>query len=465
MNRAALTAGYLSHVAQRRARASELTAALRESELLEAIYRGRYLSRPLFLGQAEREQLYADVEAVRAALVSLPDRMFGGDLAAYGRAVGANEVQLSAVLRNTARPVTRQARADLYAEASGFKLLEFNIGAAVGGMDNADICRGLLASPVLAEFAAARGLGYVDSMREQVNNMFAETGTDPGSFPVVAIAASPRMYADIGVYLHYLAARWRELGLDAYACRVEELQVRGGRVWLGGRAVDMISRLFLMDDVLEPGALETVGPLLDAAARGEVKMFTPLDSELLGSKCGLAMLCDESNRHLFSDAELASFDRIVPWTRLVRRGPVTLADGTRADLLDYAAEHADDLVLKPALLHSGAGVLLGWHPDTSPRLWRERLAAAIDGPNVLQRRIRPEPELFPGDDGEPVPWVVTWGVFTGVNGYAGVLARAATMASNLTVINVDRGASVGCCLSAVGDGGSGPLSGGGPRAG
>jgi hypothetical protein len=451
VNRAALTASYLSEV--RRRGAAELLGALPESELLRAMYHGRYLSRPLFIGRAELDQLYADIENVRAALVRLPDLLFGGDLAAYARALGANETLVSAVLRSTGRPVTRQARADLYADASGFRLLEFNIGAAVGGMDNADICRGLLAHPVLAEFAKTHELGYVDSMREQVNNMFAETGVPPGSYPMVVLAASPPVYAGIGGYLRHLAVRWRELGLDAYVCRAEELRARGGRVWLGGRAVDMISRLFLVDDFFEPEALAALGPVLDAAGRGEVKMFTPLDSELLGNKGALAMISDERNRQLFSAAELASFDRIVPWTRMVRPGRVTLPGGERVDLLDYAAAHQDDLVLKPVLLHSGKGVLLGWHPGTSPRLWRQQLAEALGSPYVVQRRIRPVPELFPGDDGELAGWIVTWGVFTGVRGYAGAYARAATVDSSMAVINVDTGASVGCCLSALADDG------------
>lgn len=451
MDRIALTAQYLDQVKRRGAKAGELVGAVAESEFLRSLYHGRYLSRPLFIGRDEIQRLHADVENLRAALASLPDRLYQGDLAAYARAVGANEVQVRAVQHSTGRPVTRLARADLYAEATGFRVLEFNIGSGVAGMDNADLCRGLLTHPLLAEFAEIRRLGYVDSMREHVASVLAETGTDPGSFPMVALAALPRLYEDIGVYLHHLARRWQELGLDAHACRAEDLEVRGGRVWLGGRAVDIVYRLFLMDDFLQPEGLAIVGPLLEAASRGEVKIFTPLDSELLGNKSALAMISDDRNRHLFSPDELASFDRIVPWTRQVRPGPVTLEDGTRVDLLDYAAEHRADLVLKPSLLHSGWGVVLGWHPTTSPRLWRDRLAEAMTGSYVLQRRVRPAPEMFPGEAGELVPWIVTWGVFTGVNGYSGVLARAATVASDLAVIGMDTGASAGCCLLAPAD--------------
>jgi hypothetical protein len=104
---------------------------------------------------------------------------------------------------------------------------------------------------------------------------------------------------------------------------------------------------------------------------------------------------------------------------MVRPGPVTLEDGSQTDLLDYALSHQDDLALKPTLLHGGNGVLLGWHQDTSPQLWAERIRAALDGPYVIQRRIRPVPELVPAQDGDLTPWIVAWSAFTMLGRYGG----------------------------------------------
>jgi hypothetical protein len=67
---------------------------------------------------------------------------------------------------------------------------------------------------------------------------------------------------------------------------------------------------------------------------------------------------------------------------------------------------------------------------------------------VIQRRVRPEPELFPDDRGELVPWIVTWGVFTLTAGHGGVFTRAVTVTSGVTTINRDSGAYVGSGLSA-----------------
>jgi hypothetical protein len=450
MNRAALTALYLDRVRQRGAGPDELTGDIAESDdvLLNLFYPGmQYLSRPVFIDAAERDRLYAGTETVRGLLVTLPERLYEGDYAAFARDAGATDYQIEALSASRSNPVSPQARADLYEDATGFKLMEFNMGSALGGMEIPDVCRAMLRHPLLAGFAAEYGLGYHDTQCEQVANMLAGTGFAAGDGPVVAVADWPSSYhSRLGPYMHKLALRWREYGLDAHACHMGELKVSGGKVWLEGRRVDIVARMFMLEYLLEPGAPELMDPVLGAAGRGEVAMFTPLDTELYGSKAAVAMLSEERNRHLFTPAELASIDAMVPWTRRVVPGPVTLEDGSTVDLLDYAIDQQDDLVLKAALRFGGQEVLPGWHRDTSAALWHDQLAAAAGGPYVLQRRIRPVPDLFPGQGGAPESWIVAWGVYTVASGYGGIITRAGTVDSGLAVLNVGVGARVGCCL-------------------
>ncbi|HEY2575520.1 MAG TPA: hypothetical protein VGI74_04365 [Streptosporangiaceae bacterium] len=451
MDRAGLTAAYLDEVKRAGATPAELTGDMAESAgiLLNSFSPGTpYLSRPLFAASPECGQLYTGVEAVRQLLVTLPDRLYDGDFTAFAQDAGAEDYQLQAIAASRSGQVSPQARADLYEDATGFKLMEFNMGSALGGMENADLCRAMLRHPLLASFAAGHGLGYVDTMRAQVAGLLAGTGFAPGSSPVVAVADWPGSYASrLGPYMHKLAARWREFGLDAHGCHMGELEYRSGRVWLGGRAVDVVSRMWLLEYLLEPGAAELLDPLLGAVARGEVAMFTPLDTELFGSKASLAMLSDERNRHLFTRQELASIDAILPWTRAVRPGPVTLEDGGTASLFDYAIGHASELVLKPTLRYGGQEVLPGWHPDTTPELWRDQLTKAMGGPYVIQRRIHPVPELFPAGGGELASWIVAWGVYTTSSGFGGIITRAGLVSSALAVLNVSAGAHLGCCLT------------------
>lgn len=448
MNGAELTGLYLEEVKRSGVRPTELHRGSKQTpQLIQDFYQERYLTRPLFLGYEETQQLQTDLRNLHSALVSLPDRRFGGDLAAFARALGMAEVQVSAIMRSRGKTVTQQFRADLYPAATGFKLLELNMGSAIGGVDNSDLCRMYLRHPLLRQFADKHRLGFVDTMQEQVNNMFAETGFAPGSRPFMATTDWPSSFETLEPFMRHFDSRLQEMGMDAHPCHIGQLEIRDGGVWLGEKRVDIIQRLFMLEDLLEyPDAAKLMDPILAAAARGDVKIFTPMDAELFASKAALAMLSDEQTRPLLAPHELASIDRILPWTRMVRPGPVTLEDGREVELLEYAKTHRHELALKPTMQHGGKGVLLGWLPDTDQATWEEQLQAALDEPYVVQRRIRPVPELFPSDDGDPVPWIVSWGVFSVINGYGGVYARASRVDSGNEVIGFYKGAFSGCCL-------------------
>jgi hypothetical protein len=451
-DRATLTAGYLDAMARHGATARDLLAVIPDAGLLGTAGRPPYLSRPLFLGHAESYGLNADLQHLRAALVSLPDRLYDGDLAAFAAAAGLTGDQAAAVLLTRTAKVTELARADMYAQpgeslgSSRLRLLELNFGSPVDGIDNGELCRAMLRHPVLRDFARTHRLSYTDTFSQHLDLIFDESGFKRDSSPTVALTDWPPHYGRLGPFLHKITRRWRARGLDAHACHIGQLSYSGGRVRLRGRPVDIVFRLFLTEHLLEPDGHALMDPVLDAAARGDVMLFTPLDSELYGSKACLAMLSDPASQQVFSPEERAAIDRLLPWTRMVRPGPVILEDGRTVDLYDYAVSRAEDLILKPALLHGGLGALAGWHPDTSEARWRDRLAAAMGGPYVLQRRVRPVPELCPGEDGEPVPWIVTWGVFTFPAGYGGVFARAFAADSQLAILLTGSDMSVGCCL-------------------
>lgn len=444
MDRAALTALYLNEVKRQGLRASDLLGDL--PGLKPFYYQGRYLSRPVFIGYHESRQLYADVVNVQDALLSLPGALFGGDFAAFARAAGVYG-PAAAMLTRQSTP-TRLARADLYATGDGFRLLELNHGSALGGQDNADMGRALLRHPVLAEFARVHGLTCVDTLCHQIETVFAETGVDPRSGPVVALTDWPMQDDTIrDPYLDAIAEDWQSLGVDAHACYLGELSCRGGRVWLGGRRVDVIYRIFTIAHLMQASqGAAMLTPVLDAAARGEVALCASIDADIFSSKAALAMISDDANRHLFTAAQRESIDRIVPWTRPVRPGPVTTPDGSRADLLDYAMARQDELILKPSMGTEGNGVIPGWK-DLTPQQWREYLASAAEPWYVLQERVRSEPELFPDDNGDLIPWNPVWGVFTCTPGYSGIYIRAA-MDLDAGVINYALGASCGSCLSA-----------------
>ena len=443
MSRNQVTDDYLADVAARGEDAGALrAAALAAADLGPTSYAGRCLSRPVFLDRAERDRLEADLRLLHTALTALPDRLFGGDLGGFARAAGMTEAQVTAILRGRGSAPTRLTRADLYHDGDAFRLMELNIGSTVGGLDNAVLNKATLSHPPFADFAAEHKLGYPDTMAELADMLTAEYATDSGRRPLFAAADWPASFATLEPQLRASAAVLGELGVEIIPCHLGQLEIGGGEVRLGGRHVDVVYRVFMIEDLLDPGAPELVDPVLRAVERGEVGMFAPMDAELYGSKAALAMLSDEANRDRFDAAELASLDRLLPWTRMVRDEPVTVA-GEQVALPDFAAERREELVLKPTLMHGGLGVVLGWRVE--PDEWTAAVRAATDGPYVLQRRIRAVPEPFPAPGG-PEQQLVNWMIFSVSRGFGGALVRASTDLSG-SVLNSAGGATLGCCFT------------------
>lgn len=416
-----------------------------DSELARAFYGGAYAPRPLFLAEGEADRLCQDLKVLQSALFRLPSLLFDGDLAAYARANGMEDVQVRIIERGSAGvrdALSSMGRADLYADPTGFRLMEFNLGGTIG-FDSGDTCRALLEDAEFSRFAEEEGLRYVDTLTEVVRTFRDEMGLAPDERPVVAHVEWPTHFAFNGEYMSALCKRFDDYGLDAHSCHVGQLERRDGRLWLDDRPIDVVYRQFLMENLLEDGAAELMEPLLQALENGEVRMFTSLESELYGSKASLAMLSDRTNRHLFSEEELDVIDRLLPWTAPVTSEPVVFADGTEGSLLEHAIANQHELILKPTLLHSGQGVVPGWSTEITPEEWRRLLLDAMDGPYVLQRRIHPVLELFPEEDGESRPWVAGYGVVLVAAGYGGLFTRCAPAALGMEVLNLYRGAKVG----------------------
>ena len=439
----ALTDRYLKAFADSGLSAREFVDELSYSTV-DTTYNGKMLTRAGFLERAQVDQLEADLEMLYSCVTSLPDRLFGGDLGAFAASTGMTPEQVSAVVRGRGSVPSRLARADLYIDETGFRVMEMNMSSALGGVDNMALNRAMVKHPFMAEFLHANNLGYVDTMREVAETLFAECKVPSGTRPVVALCDWPASFATLEPQLRTNVAVFDALGIEALPCHIGQLRLEDDSIWLGDRKIDVIYRLFLMEDLLDPTGPALIDPVLQAAERGNVAIFSPMDAELYSSKGALALLSDESNRHLFSAEELATLDRFLPWTRMVRRGPVTVDGGKRVLLEDYALTERTELILKPTLLHGGMGVVPGW--QTEPEEWRRLIDSAMDEQFVLQRRIHPFTETFPKLDGPGTEeWVVLWGAFLGARGYSGMLLRG-TSKSDAGVLNMTTGAIASCCF-------------------
>ncbi|MBV1855003.1 circularly permuted type 2 ATP-grasp protein [Catellatospora tritici] len=409
----------------------------------------RNFNRPFFLDAAQHAQIRADLAAMFTLMCSLPDRLFGGNIRALADATDTPALQAEAILRTATADPVRIGRADLYQEQSGFRMLEYNLTSGLGGWHGTLLNRVMLHDDRLREFVAEEFLGYGDSLRGLVDTMLATSlPKDAPSRPFVAVTDWPTSFPIEEQRMHTMASLMGAMGVDAQACHMGQLEYRQGGVYLAGRRVDVIYRMYLLDHLLEgPQPTELLRPLLAAVETGAVGLCAPFDIELYGNKACMALLSDERHRGAFEPDELELVERMLPWTRQVRRERVR-AGGEEVDLVDYVLANRRELILKPNCAYDGHGVTAGWTVDDQE--WADLVKAALDGSYIVQRRVVPVRErvVDPTAPGGYTHAILNWGIFVGVSsGDAGAYVKGTTD-HDAGVVSVDRGARFGCVFHA-----------------
>jgi hypothetical protein len=390
--------------------AESMSQARLPAALVESM-RGRFLPRPFFVPRAEILGCAERVMALYDLMLSVPDRFYDGDRSLYARAVGMDARRAEYLAAFTERPEL-YGRADLYHDGESFRLLEFNVGSALGGMDRAQISAALLRVPAFQEFAAEHGLDYVDT-GARVNSALRDTAWSVcgDRTPVVAFVDGNGAMAP---YLH-LAKSFQEMmaafGINVLLGELADVGFTGSRVTLHGRSVDVVLRYFGLADFLDdPDGLRVVDDLVRADADGTVVLYTSLSGELYNNKRSLALLADL--REMLSPSETAIVDQLLPWTRTVS-----------PDLFDHCVANRTGLMLKPGADFGGQGIVAGWLVDEAE--WKQALAVAAGNGAIAQQRVIPraEPVLDPTTK-EWRDWHAVWDCFLTPEGYAGSHIRA-----------------------------------------
>jgi hypothetical protein len=401
-------------------------------------YGNLMLARPLFVDHDEITGFADDLTALFALLTSLPARRFDGDLQRYCAALGMDE-RLADLMRlgATGHPEL-YGRADAYHDGSSFKLLEFNVGSELGGIDAAQVNRAFLDVASFRDFRDHHQLAYIDTAAVLADALraAAQQVTSSGE-PVVALLEGP---GGLNEHEHVFAAIQEAMGghgIDLLLGEIDQVSYRNGKAMLDGVPVDVVLRYFAAGQLLDhPASRDTLDLLMRAHHAGRTVLFTPLESGLFASKSCLALVHDPRLREEFTVAERELVDRIVPWTRMVGAGSDELVDACRAQ--------REELILKPGVGYGGVGAVLG--RDVSDHEWSEILVAAKDQDYVVQRIVSPasEPVCNP-DDGALEDWRANWGIFATQAGYAGAFVRALQIDGG-SVISYSNAGTRGACV-------------------
>ncbi|RPF20748.1 hypothetical protein [Myceligenerans xiligouense] len=376
------------------------------------------LSRPTVLTHDESLSLDADLTGLLGLLQSLPERLFGGDLLAFARAVGWRGALLPEVLSLAGGAPVPLGRADLVRSPEGFKTVEFNTSSSLGSFEFGELCRAFLSVPSFARFAERENLGYVDPLAHMADTLLSATGHLPGQRPVIAVtrwvtagvAVNPSLFVDL----------MRDLGFRVVVCTIDQLAQRKDGLYVGDLRIDVVHRAFLLQNVLATeNALELLAPLARARDAGQVRLFTGLAADLYGAKACLALLSDPRHEDAFTQEERTLVARALPWTRRLADEP-TVVDGRTESLVDHVLAHQDDLLLKPGIGNAGRGVMAGWL--VSGEEWASAVRSAVStNDHVVQRRVESAGERFvaPGEPPVAADYLLHWGLFVTAAGLSG----------------------------------------------
>ncbi|WP_338675994.1 hypothetical protein V1460_25745 [Streptomyces sp. SCSIO 30461] len=333
--------------------------------------------RPLLLPRAEAARITGVATAVVGLAVEECARRASSP-AALAEALGSPLSPLVTDRASWNRWSASQARPDLVLSGGVPKVLELNIGSAIGGPELVARMDAVLWSmpPVRAREAEwkLRCGRTIQARRELLVSMARDRCAGA---PRIAIAGwSAENFRET-------VADAEEHGAPCSFVELEELSEDGGLRDGQGRRVDILLQKFLAAGAYLDG--EPMEALEQAVARDSTLIASPELSTLQSNKKVLAWLTERGPE--MPPAQRNVIEQHVPWTADLVDGPVR-RHGRRHDLLDLLLRDRDSFVLKPADAFGGNGVVIG--REVLAREWEEAVRAGAGKGWVAQEYCRPD---------------------------------------------------------------------------
>jgi hypothetical protein len=270
------------------------------------------------------------------------------------------------------------------------RFTEYNAETPAGNGYNDVLAEVFLGLPVMREFLKQYDLRWQPTRHLVMHALLDAYGKWCGSRqrPRIAILDwhGVPTHSEFVIMAEYL----RERGFECIIADPQEAEYHDNKLRISGVPVDLIYKRVLISELVERGGLEH--PVIKAVRNRAVCMVNPFRCKILHKKLSLAVLSDERNRDLFAEEERAVIDSCIPWSRRVEERR-TQYRGRTIDLLPFAEEQREQLVLKPNDDYGGRGILLGW--ETTHDRWSQALQTALHEPFVIQERIEIPTEPYP----------------------------------------------------------------------
>ncbi len=401
---------------------------------------------PTFLGPETKAALHAASRGVCAALKKIPERVFGGDWAAIARFYGLPSAAAAEIYFTEPNAMAGGiARGDFILTADGFKCMEVNWSARIGGWETAPLVAAHMRIPATAELVERLGIAVActNTLRALFTHVVGEARAAglaaDGELNVAIVRNSGSRMGSEAFQAHlreeYARTRAALGGLDGEVreCYPEDFASAGGEVRLAGRRIEAV--IEFNDD--------TPKDVYRAFKANRLVLWNGPVMKILSDKRNMALLSEGLEKGSFEAAEREAIRRHVPWTRRVLPGRADFY-GEEMAMRDLLLARREELVLKAAISFGGKAVAIG---DFTPEAaWREMVDAALArGDWIVQERIESLPYLYQSGEHGCSPHDMIWGPFLFGETYGGVFLRMQPKADR-TVVNLTQTATEGCAF-------------------
>ena len=255
--------------------------------------------------------------------------------------------------------------------ADEVRFVEYNAESPAGMAYSDNLAAIFAGLPVMKAFRKRFRGAFLPTRRRQLRSMlsaFRQWGK--GATPTIAIVDWEGL--PTAPEFEMFKAFFEEAGVKTVICDPRALEMRRGRLYARGKAVNLVYRRVLTSELLARG--DDTRVLRDAYVAGAVCVINSFRAKLLHKKMSLALLSDPRYARLYTSSQRAAIRRHIPWTRKVR-----------PELAEDIARRRETLVLKPNDEYGGKGVILGW--TVSQAEWEAAIGVATVHSYVVQQAV------------------------------------------------------------------------------
>lgn len=391
---------------------------------------------PTFISQQRRlEMEKANLELLNL-IRDIPRRVFGNDEVEISRYFEIPREKVKWCLKGvtTEHMDNLLARGDFaYSPSSGWKCIEHNVTASLGGLQISTWENLYLRTPVIAEFfqeyrVKTHNKNLVFKLVEhvlkiavhrfangnEINIAVVSEGLIPGSLK------KEHAYLD-EMYRNMLWFTDKRLTGKFLLCQLRDLRAENNRVFHKNDKIHVMIEMYngkIPDDIL------------NAFAAGNLLLFNGPVSELLSNKLTLALLSEQENSNIFSPREQELIKKYIPWSRKITPG-----------LQEFILTNREKLVIKPGDGYGGFNISVG--SKCTPQQWEDMVKQAVKEKNFLvQEYIESFPYLYQYGENGCTRHDAVWGVFVFGSVYGGAWVRVVPDKDHKGVINCHQGAKV-----------------------